>query len=251
MQQKNNMDFTSKVVIITGSAGGIGLAAAHKFASHGASVALADINSHELQRAESEIRKTAAAKVWTSVCDVSDEQQVIATVTGAVRKFGRLDVVVNNAGLMIFKKIEEQTKKDWIKTLDVDLIGAFYFIKQAFLQMKNGGSIVNVSSIHAIQTTQNVAPYAAAKAALLSLTRSASLEGREKSIRVNAVLPGAIDTPMLWNNPNVKAGLEKIDRSDVGRPEDVADAIAYLASAESAFITGATLRVDGGRLSRL
>jgi NAD(P)-dependent dehydrogenase (short-subunit alcohol dehydrogenase family) len=100
-------------------------------------------------------------------------------------------------------------------------------------------------------TSPLVAPYAAAKAALLSLTRSASIEGKAKGIRVNAVLPGAIDTPMLWENPNVKSGAEKIDKKDVGRPEDIAAAIAFLASDEAAFIDGTGMRVDGGRLDRL
>jgi len=117
--------------------------------------------------------------------------------------------------------------------------------------MKNGGSIVNVSSVHAVETTPRVAPYAAAKAALLSLTRSAAIEGGPKNIRVNAVLPGAIDTPMLWNNPNVKSGLETIDKSRVGKPEDIADVIVYLASDEARFVQGAFVLADGGRLDQL
>jgi NAD(P)-dependent dehydrogenase (short-subunit alcohol dehydrogenase family) len=117
--------------------------------------------------------------------------------------------------------------------------------------MKPGGAIVNISSIHAIETEPMVAPYAAAKAAVLSLTRSAAIEGKPKGIRVNAVLPGAIDTPMLWDNPNVKSGVEKINKDDVGKPEDIANAIAYLSSDEACFIQGAMLRVDGGRLDHL
>jgi NAD(P)-dependent dehydrogenase (short-subunit alcohol dehydrogenase family) len=117
--------------------------------------------------------------------------------------------------------------------------------------MKNGGSIVNVSSIHAEETTPLVTSYAAAKAAVLSLTRSAAIEGKEKKIRVNAVLPGAIDTPMLWENPNIKAGLEVINQSDVGKARDIAEAIVFLSSDAAEFIQGASIRVDGGRLSRL
>jgi NAD(P)-dependent dehydrogenase (short-subunit alcohol dehydrogenase family) len=168
-----------------------------------------------------------------------------------LKEFGKVDVIVNNAGLMIFKHLEEQTIEDWNRVLGVDLIGSFLFIKQGFLHMKKGGSIVNVSSIHAMETTPLVSAYAAAKAAVVSLTRSAALEGKPKKIRVNAVLPGAIDTPMLWENPNIKAGLEVIKHGDVGRPEDIASAIAYLASADAEFIQGATLRVDGGRLAKL
>ena len=135
--------------------------------------------------------------------------------------------------------------------LGVDLLGAFFFTKQAFLHMQAGGAIVNVSSIHAVETTPQVAPYAAAKAALLSLTRSTSLEGRPKGMRANVVLPGAIDTPMLWENPNIKSGVERMDERDVGRPEDVAALVAYLASDDARFVQGAEVRVDGGRLDRL
>jgi NAD(P)-dependent dehydrogenase (short-subunit alcohol dehydrogenase family) len=152
---------------------------------------------------------------------------------------------------MQFKPLEELTGDDWLRILNVDLLGAFYFTKQAFLRMKPGGTIVNVASIHAIETNPFVTPYAAAKAAVLSLTRSSALEGKPKGLRINAVLPGAIDTPMLWNNPNVKSGVEKIDRADVGKPEDVAATIAYLASDDAAFVQGAEVRIDGGRLDRL
>jgi len=245
------MKFENKVVIITGSASGIGLATAKRFAKEKAKIVLADINADKLKQAETEVRNSGAADVWISECDVSNEQNVEATVDGAIQNLGGFDVIVNNAGMMIFKKIEEQTKDDWMKILSVDLLGAFFFTKQSFLKMKNGGAIVNVSSIHAIETTANVATYAAAKSALLSLTRSSSVEGKPKNIRVNAVLPGAIDTPMLWDNPNVKAGLEKIEMTDVGKPEDIADVIAYLASDEAAFVQGAAIRVDGGRLDRL
>jgi NAD(P)-dependent dehydrogenase (short-subunit alcohol dehydrogenase family) len=189
--------------------------------------------------------------VFCSQCDVSEEEQVRHTVDSAVARFGRLDVVVNNAGVMVFKPIEEQTAEDWRHVLGVDLLGAFFFIKHAFRAMTHGGAIVNVSSIHAVQTEPLIAPYAAAKTALLSLTRSAALEGKPRGIRVNAVLPGAIDTPMLWDNPNVRSGVEKIDTGDVGKAEDVAAAIVFLASPQAAFVQGSWLRVDGGRLDRL
>jgi NAD(P)-dependent dehydrogenase (short-subunit alcohol dehydrogenase family) len=172
-------------------------------------------------------------------------------VTGTLERFGRVDVIVNNAGLMQFKALEELSGDDWLRILNVDLLGAFYFTKQAFLRMKPGGSIVNVSSIHAVETSPMVAPYAAAKAALLSLTRSGSMEGKPKGIRVNAILPGAVDTPMLWENPNIKSGIEHLDKADVGRPEDIAAIIAYLASDDAAFVQAAEVRVDGGRLSKL
>jgi meso-butanediol dehydrogenase / (S,S)-butanediol dehydrogenase / diacetyl reductase len=245
------MQFQDQVAIVTGSASGIGLATAIRLASEGAKIILADRDSTGLIEARKKIEQAGQKDVITSLCDVAVENEVEKTIGMATGKFGRLDIVVNNAGLMAFKPIEEQTEADWERVLRVDLLGAFFYIKHAFRNMKQGGAIVNVSSIHAVETEPLIAPYAAAKTALLSLTRSAAIEGKPKGIRVNAVLPGAVDTPMLWNNPNVKSGVEKIDRRDVGRPEDIAEAIAFLASANAAFIQGASLRIDGGRLSQL
>ena len=245
------MRFKDKVVIITGGAGGIGLATAQRLASEGARIVLADLSQENLDQAVPEVQKAGAPEVLASICNVAKEDNVIATVQATLDKFGRLDCIVNNAGLMRFKPLEELTADDWMATLNVDLMGAFYFVKQAFLHMKPGGTVVNVSSIHAIETEALVTPYAAAKAAVLSLTRSAAIEGKPKGLRINAVLPGAIDTPMLWNNPNVKSGVEKINPSDVGKPENVAALIAYLASDESEFVQGTMVRVDGGRLDHL
>ncbi len=245
------MRFQDKVVIITGGASGIGLATAKRLASEGARIVLADFNQDNLDKAVPEVKQAGAPDVLLSVCNVAVEAQVEATVQATLDKFGRLGVIVNNAGLMQFKALEELMGDDWLRVLSVDLLGTFYFIKQAFLHMKPGGAVVNVSSIHAIKTEALVAPYAAAKAAVCSLTRSAAIEGSPKGLRINAVLPGAIDTPMLWNNPNVKSGVEKINPSDVGKPEDVAATIAYLASDDAAFVQGAELWVDGGRLDHL
>jgi NAD(P)-dependent dehydrogenase (short-subunit alcohol dehydrogenase family) len=245
------MTFTDRVAIVTGAASGIGLATAKRLGADGATVVLADISPAHASTAANAVSAAGAPAVWASVCDVSDEGQVIATVQGTMERYGRWDILVNNAGLMIFKPLEQHTEEDWLRVLHVDLLGAFFFTKQAFLRMAAGGSIVNVSSIHAEETTVSVASYAAAKSALLSLTRSSALEGKPKGIRVNAVLPGAIDTPMLWENPNVKSGLESIDPVDVGTPEDIADVIAYLASDRAAFVQGAMIRADGGRLDRL
>jgi NAD(P)-dependent dehydrogenase (short-subunit alcohol dehydrogenase family) len=245
------MQFQDKVAIVTGGSGGIGLAIAQGLAAEGARLVLVGRDEDKLTHAAELVRQAGAPDVWASVGDVSAEDDVAATVAGTLTRYGRLDVVVNNAGLMEFKPLAQQTGADWLRVLSVDLLGAFYFIKQAFLHMKPGGAIVNVSSIHAVETSRLVAPYAAAKAALNSLTRSAALEGKALGIRVNAVLPGAIDTPMLWENPNVKSGAEAIDKAAVGRPQDVADAVVYLASDRAAFVQGSELRVDGGRLAQL
>ena len=245
------MRFQNKVAIVTGGANGIGLALAKRLASEGARLVLVDLNEDTLNKALPDVLAAGAPDVLVSVCNVAIEAQVEAAVKEALQRFGRLDVIVNNAGLMQFKPLEELTGDDWLRVLTIDLLGAFYFTKQAFLHMKPGGNVVNVASIHAVETQPLVAPYAAAKAAMLSLTRSSAIEGKPKGLRINVVLPGAIDTPMLWSNPNVESGVEKIDRTDVGKPEDVAATIAYLASDDAAFVQGAEIRVDGGRLDRL
>jgi Dehydrogenases with different specificities (related to short-chain alcohol dehydrogenases) len=245
------MRFKDKVAIVTGAASGIGLATAKRLGSEGARVAIADLDREKSEKAAEEAKSAGAPDAFGVVCDVSVEKEVDSAVSQTFDRFGRLDVVVNNAGLMVFKPITKQTGEDFLKILNVDLLGAFYFTKQAFLRMRPGGAIVNVSSIHAVETEPLVSSYAAAKAALLSLTRSSALEGKPLGIRINAILPGAVDTPMLWNNPNVKSGEEKINPADVGKTEDIAAVIAYLASDDAKFVQGAALRVDGGRLSRL
>ena len=243
--------FADRVAIVTGGASGIGLATALRLGSEGARVVVADLDEAHATEAAERVTTEGAPDAMAVRCDVSDEASVAGCVKSTVDRFNRVDVVVNNAGLMVFKPLEQHTRDDWMRLLAVDLLGAFFFIREAFTAMKSGGAIVNVSSIHAVETTPLVSSYAAAKSALVSLTRSAAIEGKVRGIRVNAVLPGAIDTPMLWNNPNIKSGLETIQRSDVGKAEDVAAAIAFLASDDAAFVQGAEFRVDGGRLGRL
>jgi NAD(P)-dependent dehydrogenase (short-subunit alcohol dehydrogenase family) len=245
------MNLNSKVAIITGAASGIGLATAQLFAAAGARVVLADLDDRQAQAASDQMNTKYGDTTLAAKCDVGNAADVKHTYESALATYGYVDVIVNNAGLMIFKKFEDHSQEDWRKILQVDLLGAFFFIQQAFAHMSRGGSIVNVSSIHAVETTPMVASYAAAKAALLSLTRSAALEGKAKKIRVNAVLPGAVDTPMLWENPNLKSGVEVLDKADVGRPEDLAAVIGFLASDDAAFVQGAAIRVDGGRLAKL
>jgi NAD(P)-dependent dehydrogenase (short-subunit alcohol dehydrogenase family) len=232
--------FKGRVAIVTGGSRGIGLETARRLVREGAKVLAVSRKPGEPEEG-----------IVPFACDVSKEEDILRCVEEAYRRFGRWDVVVNNAGSMSFKNLVDQTADDWRETLEVDLIGAFLFTREALRRMEKGGAIVNVSSIHAVETTAQVAPYAASKAALLSLTRSASIEGQEKGIRCNAVLPGAIDTPMLWDNPNVKSGAEQVDPKDVGQPEEVAAAIAFLASDDASFVHGSSLRVDGGRLDRL
>ncbi len=242
------MRFENKTVIVTGAAGGIGMAISRRFASEGANVVMVDISLEKLNAAIAEMKE---GSLYPVACDVSKEDQVEKAVKSAIDRFGSLNIIVNNAGLMMFLELEKQTGADWERILGVDLMGAFFFTKFGFLSMKKGSCIINISSIHALETTPMVSSYAAAKAALLSLTRSASIEGSSKGIRVNAILPGAIDTPMLWENPNLKSGLETIQKDSVGKPEDIAGVAAFLASEDAAFVHGAMIEVDGGRLDRL
>jgi NAD(P)-dependent dehydrogenase (short-subunit alcohol dehydrogenase family) len=243
--------FGGKVAIVTGAARGIGAAIAARLASEGAMVVIADLDRTSAEATAGAL-PGGSDRSFGIACDVASESDVEACAGAAIARFGRIDVIVNNAGLMTFKRLSEWTAADWIKVLEVDLVGAAMFTREAFRRMgENGGAIVNVSSVHAIRTSPQAAPYAAAKAAMLSLTRTTSIEGRARAIRANAVLPGAVDTPMLWDNPNVKSGAENIDPADVGRPEDIAAAVAFLASEDARFITGASLAVDGGRLAKL
>jgi NAD(P)-dependent dehydrogenase (short-subunit alcohol dehydrogenase family) len=243
--------FEGKAAIVTGGSGGIGSAICRRLGVEGARVVVAATRQDAVDAAADQVKAAGAPDAFGMVCDVSDEAAVEATAKACVERFGRLDVVVNNAGLMTFKPLADFTEDDWLKVLSVDLMGAMHFTRQAFHRMPQGGAIVNIASVHAVMTTPNVAPYAASKAALLSLTRSAAIEGKAQGIRANVILPGAIDTPMLWSNPNLKSGAEKLDPKDVGKPEHIAGATAFLASDDAAFVTGASLAVDGGRLAQL
>jgi NAD(P)-dependent dehydrogenase (short-subunit alcohol dehydrogenase family) len=243
--------FDGRVAVVTGGASGIGLAIAKRFAAEAARVVIVDYNQAGLDAVMPLVRDAGATETLALLCDVSDEQQVRATVEAVMARLGRFDVLVNNAGLMQFKPLEQYTGADWLKVLSVDLLGAFFFTKQAFLHMGDGGAIVNVASIHAVETTPQVASYAAAKAALLSLSRSTAIEGKPRGIRANAILPGAVDTPMLRENPNVRSGVEKLDERYIGRPEDIAALVAYLASDDARFVQGAEIRADGVRVDRL
>jgi len=242
------MVLKDKVAIVTGAASGIGLAVAARFAAEGAKVLLADLDLAKAQAAAGQLGVDGAAEGVR--CDVASEHEVEQACERAVERFGRLDIAVNNAGLMTFTPLRDLTEAEWLRVLGVDLLGAFYVTKQ-LLRRGRAGAVVNIASVHAVETTPNVAPYAAAKAGLLSLTRTTAIEGKPQGLRANAILPGAIDTPMLWSNPNLKSGAEVLDRADVGQPRDIAAAAAFLASDDAAFVTGAALNVDGGRLARL
>ena len=158
-------------------------------------------NEKKLAAAAAKVKAAGAPDVWATPCGVADEEQVRVTVQGVLKRFGRLDVIVNNAGLMQFKPLEELIGDDWLRVLHVDLLRAFYFTKEAFLHMKPGGAIMNVASIHAIETSPLVAPYAATKAALLSLTRSPCWKANQRASAPTRCCPVPSTPPCAGKTP--------------------------------------------------
>lgn len=243
------MRFTGKVCIVTGAGSGIGRATALRMAAEGGRIVVADLDAAAARTTVADIA-SAGGKAAAAACDVSKSEDVQAAVAAALSSFGGLHAVVNDAGMMTFTPIVDIAEADFFRLLATDLGSVFLFSKYAAPHMTAGGAFVNVSSVHAHATTVNVVPYAAAKGAIEAFTRGFALEMQPRKIRVNAVAPGAVSTPMLWNNPNVKSGAEKVGGA-VGTAEDLAAAICFLASDDAAFVTGATLIVDGGRLAAL
>jgi NAD(P)-dependent dehydrogenase (short-subunit alcohol dehydrogenase family) len=244
------MRLDGKVALVTGATSGVGRAVARRFAHLGCDVVALDLDAGEGAALEREVAG-AAGRVAFEHCDVGRATDIARAVDAIASRWGRIDILVSNAATMTFKPLLELDEAHWDRVLDVNLKAPFLLARQAVPHMPEGGSIVAVSSVHAVATTVGVAPYAASKAGLEGLVRALAVELTDRRIRVNAVRLGAIDTPMLWGNPNVQSGAEKIDPASVGSPEAAAAAIAFLASGEAEFITGAVLAVDGGRLARL
>jgi glucose 1-dehydrogenase len=242
------MDFTNKVCLVTGAGSGIGRATAQRFASVGGRVVVIDRNEEGGIETVDLIKQNNGEAVF-SKCDVGIEEQIKASVQLALDTWKRIDVLVNNAAMMTFKKIVDLTSQEWDKVMAVNLRSVFLFCKYTIPHLDHG-AIVNVSSVHAHETTANVVPYASSKGAMEAFIRGVSMEYPYPKLRINCVAPGAVDTPMLWNNPNVKSGAEKIEGA-IGKPEELAAAICFLASDDASYINGTTLVVDGGRLDIL
>lgn len=250
------MDVTP-TVLVTGAAGGIGYATAALFASQGWRVIGVD-------RLPLDIKFSADSLFIQADISHADE---IAVIFEKARQFtDSLDALINNAAMQIAKPLLETTAEEWDAVMASNLRSVFLGVKLAYplLKARGGGAVVNVSSVHAIQTSANIAAYAASKGGMLALTRAMAIEFAPDNIRVNAILPGAVDTPMLRaglgrghvGHGNVQERLENLARKTVsgkvGRPEEIAHAIYFLADNEqSSFMTGQALVVDGGATARL
>ena len=243
------MRFTGKTCIVTGGGSGIGRATCLQMAAEGGKVVVADLKFEAAQATVEGITKAGGTAMAVAV-DVGDSAQVQQVIAKAVAAYTQIDVIVNDAAMMTFTPIVDIAEADFFHVITTNLGSVFYFSKYGAPHMPAGSAIVNISSVHAHQTTPNVVPYAASKGAIEAFTRGFSIEMLAKRIRVNAIAPGAVDTPMLWNNPNVKSGAEKVEGA-IGKPEDLANAICFIASDEAKFINGTTLVVDGGRLDTL
>jgi NAD(P)-dependent dehydrogenase (short-subunit alcohol dehydrogenase family) len=244
-----------KVAIVTGAATGIGLAVASRLHTEGATVVLSDIDEAGVQAAASALGTEAV------VCDVTDEAAVAALVTGTAEKHGSLDVFVANAGIADVGPVVQTTLEDWRKVLAVDLDGVFLCNKHAGAVMagQGSGSIINMASIKAFGGAPGTSAYGAAKAGVVSLTKTLAIELRDHGVRVNAVCPGWLDTDMVNDR---KADLEAllgvsfdevIDhiQGRLGTPDEIAGLVAFLASERSRFSSGATYNADGGATASL
>ena len=241
--------FTDKVCVVTGGGSGIGQAACERFAAEGGKVLVVDLNDEHGNETVQKITQAGGEAVFAKA-NVGNSQEVQNAIKAAVDKWGKIDVIVNDAAMMTFTPIVDLGEDDWDRVIDVNLKSIFLFCKYGVPHMPQGSSIVNISSVHAHETTKNVVPYASSKGGIEAFTRGFSEELADRKIRINCVAPGAVNTPMLWNNPNVKSGAEKIEGA-IGEPADIAAAICFLAADEARFITGTTLVVDGGRLDIL
>ena len=243
------MRFAERVCLVTGGGSGIGRATCLRLAAEGGRVAVLDLKEERAAEVAAAIRAAGGEAVAVRA-DVSASGEVQAAIGQVVERWGRLDAIVNCAAMMTFTPLLDTSEEDFERVLGVNLRSVFLFVKHGVPHMPKGGAVVNVSSVHAHRTTPNVVPYAASKGGMEAMTRGLSIELEGRGIRINCVAPGAVDTPMLWENPNVKSGAETITGA-VGKPEDLAAAIAFLASGDAAYVTGTTLVVDGGRLARL
>ncbi|HET7841091.1 MAG TPA: SDR family NAD(P)-dependent oxidoreductase [Terriglobia bacterium] len=252
-----DMDFSGRIVVVTGGASGIGRACCLEFAARQAGVAIVDRDAENGHRVANEIRKKGFAAEYFA-CDVTNAAQVEATLQAVVSRLGGIDVLVNNAGIQRYGTVVTVTEQEWDEVLNANLKSAFLVSKYAIphLLARGGGSIVMTGSVQSVAAQRNSAHYVASKHGLLGLARSIALDFGKQNIRANCVLPGSIDTPMLqWAaslDPHPERVLQACDaihiRGRIGTPEEVARVIVFLASDLASFMTGAAVNVDGGML---
>lgn len=242
------MKLKNKVAIVTGAAQGIGKGIAIALAKEGANVIVTDVK--ETNDVVKEIESLSVKSLGIKV-DVSKREEVEEMIKNVLDKFGKIDVLVNNAGIYPFVSLVEMKEGDWNKVLDINLKGVFNCTKAVLPEMikRKSGNIVNISSIAgSVIGYSNLVHYSASKAGILGFTRSSAIELAQYGIRVNAIAPGAIETPgtKVMGDDTMKQFAQIVPLKRVGKPEDIANTVLFLASEDSSYITGQCIVVDGG-----
>lgn len=246
------MRLENKVAIVTGGGGDIGRATAIRFAKEGARVVVSDRNEEGGQQTIQTIREIGGeAKFIYS--DITNPTDVENLVEGTIEAFGRLDILFNNAGVNSEeKKLPDVSLEEWQQVMDINITGVFLGMKYAIPKMEPGSSIISTASIAGIKGQKLVSAYSASKSSVIALTKTAATEFGRKNIRINAIAPGIIDTDMVedWKKTDKWPILSTANAlKRIGKPEEIANVVLFLASDEASFITGETLIVDGGTLN--
>lgn len=244
-----------KVAIISGGGSGIGAATAVRFAEEGAKVVICGRRMEPLQQVVAQI-EAAGGEACAFAVDVADQQAVVQLIDDTVAKFGKLDILVNNAVAVVPGMLKKITADNWRKNFAVSVDGTMFMMQAAYPQLKqHRGAIVNMSSILGQFGTPAMTAYSAAKSAVVAMTRNTAIEWARDNIRANTVVPGTIMTPptaaMLGDEKSQQAGAALVPLKRIGDPVECANAILFLASDEASYITGIALTVDGGRSSEL